>query len=51
MSRRDGEDQLGLSIFTSKNRIDYFRVWTKGEKIKIFSINVVITVFVICLLE
>lgn len=26
MSRIDGEDQLGLSVFTSKNGIVYFRV-------------------------
>ena len=31
MSRRDGEDRLGLSVFTSKIRNDYFRVWMKGE--------------------
>ena len=31
MSRRDGEDQLGLSVFTSENGIVYFRVGTKGE--------------------
>ncbi len=31
MSRIDGEDQLGLSVFTSKNRIVCFRVGTKGE--------------------
>ena len=34
MSRIDGEDQLGLSVFTSKNGIVYFRVWMKGDKIK-----------------
>ena len=34
MSRRDGEDRLGLSVFTIKNEIVYFRVWTKGDKIK-----------------
>ena len=31
MSRIDGEDQLGLSVFTTKNGIVYFRVGTKGE--------------------
>ena len=31
MSRRDGEDRLGISVSTSKNRIVYFRVWAKGE--------------------
>ena len=31
MSRIDGEDQLGFSVFTSKNEIVYFRVGTKGE--------------------
>ena len=34
MSRIDGEDQLGLSVFTSENGIVYFRVWTKGDNIK-----------------
>ena len=54
MSRIDGEDQLGLSVFTSENGIVYFRIWTKGDNIKMgknFSINVVITVFVNSLLE
>ena len=31
MSRIDGEDQLGLSVFTSENGIVSFRVGTKGE--------------------
>ena len=34
MSRIDGEDQLVLPVFTSKNGIVYFRVWTKGDKTK-----------------
>ena len=34
MSRIDGEGQLVLPVFTSENGIVYFRVWTKGDKIK-----------------